>query len=124
MKGGYSRVTHLNRCTYSDGEESNSLVDSAEGRYIDSLATDSTLRANTSGIFTRASVYDSIDENLHVAAFVSYFPRVNKTRNSNLNRVLVCKEVNDFEGVGDDADSHKLLAVVATFHHQAKEASI
>jgi hypothetical protein len=27
--------------------------------------------------------------------------------------------MNDFECVGDDADSHKFLAVVATLHHQA-----
>lgn len=37
-----------------------------------------------------------------------------------LNRILICKEVNDLERMCDDADSQELLAIVATLHHQTK----
>jgi len=36
----------------------------------------------------------------------------------NLNRVLVCEKVDDFEQVGDDAESKLFLSVVAALHHQ------
>ena len=35
-------------------------------------------------------------------------------RTENLNRVLVGKQVDDFEGVGNDADCHLFLTYVAT----------
>lgn len=38
---------------------------------------------------------------------------------ADLEGVLVGQEVDDFESVGDDAERHELLAVVATLHHQA-----
>jgi hypothetical protein len=37
---------------------------------------------------------------------------------TNLDGVLVGEEVDDLECMCDDADSHKLLAVVAALHHQ------
>jgi len=50
--------------TYSGGKESDRLVDAAERRDINSLATDGTLRANTRRVFPRTSVDNSVDENL------------------------------------------------------------
>lgn len=38
---------------------------------------------------------------------------------THLDGVLVAEEVDDFESVGDDADSKELLAIVAALHHQA-----
>ena len=38
----------------------------------------------------------------------------------NLDRILVCEEVNDLERMCDNADSQELLAIVATLHHQTK----
>jgi len=38
---------------------------------------------------------------------------------TNLNWVLVGEEVDDFEGVGNNTESKKLLAVIATLHHKA-----
>lgn len=46
--------------------------------------------------------------------------RSNRGCNSNLDRILVGEEMNDFEGVGDDADGQEFLAVVAALHHQAE----
>jgi hypothetical protein len=38
---------------------------------------------------------------------------------ANLDGVLVGEEVDNFECVGNNADRHELLSVVATLHHQA-----
>ncbi len=57
--------------TYADGEEGNRLVDSAQGRNIDSLTTDGTLGANTGGVFTGTSVDDGIDEDLGVQHYIA-----------------------------------------------------
>jgi hypothetical protein len=86
--------------TYANGNEGNRLIDSSEGRNIDGLTTYGTLRANTSAVFTWASIDNSINENL--------------------DRVLVGEEVNDFECVCDDSNSQELLAVIAALHHQAR----
>jgi hypothetical protein len=40
------------------------------------------------------------------------------SRLTDLNGVLVGEEVDDLECMCNDADSHKLLAVVASLHHQ------
>lgn len=44
--------------------------------------------------------------------------------NENLDGVLVGKEVNDLEGVGDDADGHELLSVVASLHHERVDEAL
>ena len=80
------------------GDEPDGLVHATEGRDIHSLATDHTGGANAGGVLTGAGVDDGI--------------------NGDLQGVLVGEEVDDLEGVGDDADSHELLAVVAAVHHQ------
>lgn len=50
--------------TYADGKEGDSLVDPAERRHIDGLATDGTLRTDTGRVFTGTSVNNSVNENL------------------------------------------------------------
>ena len=50
--------------TYTRGEESNRLVDPAQWRDIDSLATDGSLGSNTGGVFTGTGVDDGVDKDL------------------------------------------------------------
>jgi len=83
----------------SDCEKRDGLIDSSQGRYVDGLATDGTLRADTRRVFTGAGIHDRIDEDL--------------------DGVLVGEEVDDLKGVGDNADGEEFLAVVAALHHQA-----
>ncbi len=67
------------------GHEVNSLVDAAERRNINSLATDNTSGTNAGGVFTGASTSDGIGKNLE--------------------GVLLGLESNDLKSVLDDADS-------------------
>lgn len=82
----------------TDGDQSNGLIDTTQRRDIDCLAADGTAGTDTGGVFTGTTVDDGI--------------------NNNLERVLVGEQVDDLEGVLDDADSLKLLTVVAAVHHQ------
>lgn len=50
--------------THTGGQERDGLVHSSERRHIDGLTTDSTLGADTGGVFTRAGIDNGIDENL------------------------------------------------------------
>lgn len=84
--------------TYTDGDESDSLVDATKRRNINGLTTDGTLGTDTGRVFTGTSVDDGVNENL--------------------DGVLVGEEVDNFESVGDDSDGHLLLTVVATVHHE------
>lgn len=88
----------MRRTTYAGGDEPDSGVDAPQRGDIDSLTTDSTSRADTGRVFTRTTVNDSINEHL--------------------DGVLVGHEVDDLEGVLDDANGQELLAVVAAVHHQ------
>jgi len=79
------------------------LVDTAERRDIDGLATDDTGGTDTGGVFARATGLDGFDEDL--------------------KGVLVGQKVDDLEGVLDDAHGHQLLTVAAgLLHHTANEA--
>ncbi len=79
------------------------LVHAAERRDIDSLSSENASSADTGRVLARARVNDSIDQDL--------------------NGVLIGEEVDQLEGVLDDADSHQLLAVVAAVsHHEADES--
>jgi len=84
--------------TGTDGQEGNGLVDTAEGRDIDGLATDGTGGTDTGGVFAGTAVDNGV--------------------NGNLDGVLVGHDVDDLEGVGDNADGHDLLSVVAAVHHK------
>lgn len=83
--------------TSTSGDQSDGLVDTAQGRNVHGLTTDSTSVTNTSGIFTSTAVGNSV--------------------NNNLDGVGVGQQVDDFHGLLDDAVSQQLLAVVATVHH-------
>ena len=50
--------------TGTDGQEGDGLVDAAEGRDIDGLATDGTGGTDTGGVFTGTAVDDGIDGDL------------------------------------------------------------
>jgi hypothetical protein len=80
------------------GEQGNGLVDAAERGHIDGLPADGTGGTNTGRVFAGAAVDNSVD--------------------GNLDGVLVGHQVNDLESVGNNADSHELLSVVATVHHE------
>lgn len=96
-----SNALHIteSRLTGARGEEIERLVHTAQGRHINSLTAHSTLRADTGRVLARACVDDSIHENL--------------------DRVGVSKKMNDLEGVGNNADSHELLAIVAAVEHES-----
>lgn len=82
----------------TSGDQSNSLVDTTEGRDIDSLTTDLAGRTDTGRVLTGAGVDDGI--------------------NNDLDRVLLSQEVDDLESVLDNANSLQLLTVVAARHHE------
>jgi len=82
----------------ANGEEGDGLVDTAEWGDIDGLATDGTGGSDTCGVFAGTAVDDGV--------------------NGDLDGVLVGHDVDNLKGVGDDADSHELLSVVAAVHHQ------
>lgn len=73
-------------------DQVDSLVDSTEGRDIDSLSTDNTTGTNSGGVFTAASSSDGVDDDL--------------------DGVLAGEEVDQFHGLLDDLDSLLLLTVV------------
>jgi len=89
--------------TSTGGEQVDGEVHTAEGRHIDSLTTHHTGSTDTGRVLTRTTVDDGVDHHL--------------------DRVLVGEQVDDLEGVLDNAHGEKLLAVVAAVHHQgAREA--
>lgn len=85
--------------TGTGGEEVEGVVDPTEGGHVDSLTTDDTGATDAGGILTGTGVDDGI--------------------NDDLDGVLVGEEVDDLEGVLDDADGHELLASVAALLHEA-----
>ncbi len=80
------------------------LVDTTERGDIDGLTLDGASGADTSGILTRRSVDDSIDEDL--------------------DGVLASGEGDDLESVLDDTESHDLLTRVAAVHHHAVDKTL
>ena len=106
--------------THSDSEEGDGLVDAAQRRHIDSLATNGTLRTDTCGIFSGAGVHDGIDKNLELKYIIRIKLGVTILIDAYLDRVLVGEEVDDLEGMSDNADSKELLAVVAALHHETE----
>jgi len=80
------------------------LVDTAERGHIDGLTTDNTGRTDTGGVFAGTTGLDSLDEDLE--------------------GVLVGQEVDDLEGVLDDAHSEQLLTVAAGLHHHTADEAL
>ncbi|GAO51171.1 hypothetical protein G7K_5282-t1 [Saitoella complicata NRRL Y-17804] len=86
--------------TSTDGQEGDSLVDTAERGDIDGLATDGTSGTDTGGVLTGTTVDDSVD--------------------GDLEGVGIGQEVDDLnEMMLDNADSQQLLTVVTAVHHQS-----
>ena len=83
-------------CT--SAQQPNCLIDTAERRHIDGLTTNSTSTTNTSGVFTGSRVDDGIDQNLEW--------------------VVSRQQMDDLESMLQDANSHQLLSVVTTMHHE------
>jgi hypothetical protein len=83
-------------CT--SAQQPDGLVDTAEGRHINSLSPNSTSTTNTSGVFTGARVDDGI--------------------NQNLEWVVSGQQMDDLESVLQDPNSHQLLSVVTSVHHE------
>lgn len=86
------------RFTRTSGHEVDGEVNSSEGGHIHSLSADDTGSADTGGVLARAGVDDGIDKHL--------------------DGVLIGQDVDQFQGVLDNAHSHQLLAVVAAAAHQ------
>ena len=82
----------------ASAQEPDGLVDAAQGRDVDGLATDGTGTADTGGVFAWAGVDDGLEKDL--------------------DGVLASGQVDDLEGVLDNAHRHQLLAIVAAVHHQ------
>jgi hypothetical protein len=84
--------------TCSSGQEPDSLVHTAKWGHINRLATNNTSASNTGSILTWSSIDNGI--------------------NKNLDWVLISEQVDDLEAVLDNADSHELLSIVTSVHHQ------
>jgi hypothetical protein len=106
----------------TDGKESDGLVDAAERRHIDGLATDGTGGTDTGAVFAGAAVHDGVNGDLDgvlVGHDVDLLNGEQSVYASFANWYCGLWNVTyDFEGVGDDADGLKLLAVVAAVHHE------
>ena len=80
------------------------LVDAPERRDVDGLPAHDAGRADPRRVLARAAVDDRVDEHL--------------------DRVGVGQQVDDLEGVLDDARGHQLLAVVAAVLHQRADEAL
>ena len=81
------------------GEEVEGVVDPAEGGHVDGLATDDAGASDAGGVLPGTGVDDGIDDDL--------------------DGVLVSEEVDNLQGVLDDADGHELLSGGAALLHDA-----
>lgn len=90
--------------TGTRAQQPDGLVDAAQGRHIDGLATDGAGAANAGRVFAGARVLDGVHQDL--------------------DRVLTRQQVDDLEAVLDDAHGHELLAVVAAVHHHGVDQAL
>lgn len=132
--------------TGTSGEQGNGLVDTAERRNIDSLSSDGTGGANSGRVFAGTAVDDGVDGDLdgvlvghevdlkvrRVRLITPYSSRpcvhvsrgeIMPNRLSWHDRLFIpasrgWEKTYNLESVGDNADSHQLLAVVAAVHHE------
>ena len=115
----------------TDGEESDGLVDTAERRNVDGLAADGTGGSDTGAVFAGTAVDNGVNGDLDgvlVGHDVDLAANVMLASDFPVKRLFCalqasrdgagCGETYDLERVGDDADSHELLSVVAAVHHE------
>lgn len=122
------------------GEEGDGLVDSAEGRDIDSLTTDSTGGTNSGRVFAGTAVDNGVNGNLDgvlvghevdlegkmliqsLCVPIQSWVAESKSPSLDVSRVFggfhAKKKTHDLESVVDNADSQQFLSVVAAVHHQ------
>jgi hypothetical protein len=93
------------------------LVDTAERGDIDGLTTDGTGGSDTGAVFARTTVDDGINGDLDWV-LVGHDVDLKKGLVRAVNDGTIAFSTYDLEGVCDDADSHELLSVVTTVHHQ------
>ena len=86
-------------CSYASRQQRQSKAHATERRHIHSLTTNHSGSTDTSRVFTRSSVRNSISKNL--------------------NRVLIRHQVDDVESLLNDLHSVHLLSSVAAMEHQA-----
>jgi len=77
----------------SFAQQVDSLVDSSQRRNINGLSSDGTTRSNSSGVLSGTRLNDGLE--------------------NNLKRVLVSEQVDNLEGLSEDADGHLFLTVLA-----------
>ena len=124
--------------TGADGQEGNGLVDTAERGDIDGLATDGTGGSDTGRVFAGTAVDNGVDGDLdgvlvghdvdlrkekkRLAGGRALFVGRRKTERSEEGREREGEgeeeKTHNLKGVGDNAHSHELLAVVAAVHHE------
>lgn len=86
------------------GDQIDGLVDSSQGRHIDSLLSDDTTCTNSGGIFSWASLDDRVDE---------YFKRVSSG-----------EQVDDLKSMSDDSDGLDLLTSVSSVELEGSDQSL
>ena len=109
--GAAGRVDYLVRETLGDGlhvsegglpgahgHEVDGVVDPSEGRDVHCLSLHRARSAHSGRVLARTAIYDGF--------------------NQELDRVLVGEDVDQLEGVADNAARHELLAVVASEPHE------
>lgn len=84
--------------TSTCAQEPDGLVDTSERRNVDGLTSHSTGATDSRRIFSWAAVLDRVDQDFQ--------------------RILSSKQMNNFESVFNNTNSHELLAVVSTVHHE------
>jgi hypothetical protein len=100
--------------------DATNVVHTAQGRDIDRLAADGSGTTDAGRVLTGASVDDGVDEDLEgVLQTERETERVQGEQ-----RYLAGEEVDDLEGVLDDANSQQLLAVVASAHHEGVDNTL
>lgn len=88
----------------TNGDQSNSGVDSSQWRDINSLSSDGTRRTDSGGVFSGTRVDDTV--------------------NNDLERVLASQDVDNLQSVLDDSNGLQLLTVVSAVHHQGVGQSL
>merc|ERR550537_128385 len=81
------------------GDQIDSLVDTTDRRHIDGLTTDGSGGSDLTGVFTWSTVLHGVDEDLDWV-------------------LLWVNQVDDLQGLLDDAHGLHLLTVVAAVHHK------
>lgn len=89
----HALVGSESRFSRSLAEQVDSLVDSSEGRNINSLPSDGTTGADTGGVLSGTGLNDGLEDDL--------------------KGILISEQVDDLKSLLEDADGHLLLTILA-----------